>query len=182
MTDVRLVILDRDGVINFDSPDYIKSADEWEPIPGSLDAITRLTQAGIAVYIATNQAGVARGIFEMNSLEAIHEKLIEAVTSSGGVISGIEFCTHHPDDRCDCRKPAPGMLHRIAERSGIALAGQYFVGDSVKDVEAAEAAGCQPVLVLTVIGRATREERPDVAQVFDDLSAFADALLDGRLD
>ncbi|MCB1692796.1 MAG: D-glycero-beta-D-manno-heptose 1,7-bisphosphate 7-phosphatase [Pseudomonadales bacterium] len=167
------VILDRDGVINFDSPDYIKSPEEWVPIPGSLEAIAMLTRAGFDVYIATNQAGVARGKFTVEDLDAIHTKMRDAVENHGGKIAGIEYCPHHPDDDCDCRKPSPGMLRAIAKSLGASLAGHPFVGDSAKDLGAAEAAGCVPVLVLTGSGAETRRQRPDTRYVYDDLLAFA---------
>ncbi len=173
-----LVILDRDGVINFDSPDYIKSAEEWVPVPGSIDAIARLHRAGIQVFVATNQAGIARGKLTETSLAAIHEKMCAAVEDAGGALDGIEYCPHHPDDECTCRKPQPGMLLRISEISGIGLKGQYFVGDSLKDIRAAEAAGCNPVLVLTGNGAETRRSRPSLPLVFDDLAAFVDAILE----
>lgn len=177
----RLVILDRDGVINLDSPDYIKSAAEWTPIPGSIEAIARLYRNDVAVYVATNQAGIARGKLTTALLDDIHARLIQCVEAAGGRLAGIEYCPHHPDEQCDCRKPAPGMLHRIAKRSGFDLAGQYFVGDSLKDIRAAEAAGCVPVLVLTGNGQETRRLRPDLDHVFADLKAFSAALLSGEL-
>lgn len=177
----RVVILDRDGVINADSPDYIKSADEWLPIPGSLDAIARLHKHGIRVFVATNQAGIARGKLSADDLDQIHRKMEQAVAAAGGALEHIEFCPHHPDDGCRCRKPGPGMLEAIASRAGVSLKDQYFVGDSLKDIGAAEAAGCQPVLVLTGNGEHTRMQRPDLDRVFDDLAGFTDAYLAGQL-
>jgi D-glycero-D-manno-heptose 1,7-bisphosphate phosphatase len=170
-------VLDRDGVINLDSPDYIKSPEEWQPIPGSIEAIARFHAAGFKVFIATNQAGVARGKLTLDSLMAIHDKLNDAVTTAGGQIAGIEFCPHHPDERCTCRKPEPGMLHAIESQLGESLVGVPYVGDSLKDIHAAEAAGCLPVLVLTGNGEETLSLRPDLAQVYDNLLAFADAWL-----
>lgn len=173
----KIVILDRDGVINFDSPDYIKSADEWKPIPGSLEAIARLHNEGYRIYVATNQAGIARGKLTEQDLAAIHGRMLAAVEAAGGRIAGIQYCPHHPDDRCGCRKPEPGMLHAIAVEAGVPIAGQPYVGDSLKDLRAAEAAGCKPVLVLTGNGEETLRLNPDADAVFPDLLAFADALL-----
>ncbi len=173
----RLVILDRDGVINFDSPDYIKSADEWHPIPGSLEAIAELSRRGIKVWVATNQAGIARGRLTEAALKEIHSKMLNAVENTGGQINGIEYCPHHPDDHCSCRKPAPGMLVRIADQTGESLAAQYFVGDSLKDIRAAEAAGCKPVLVLTGNGEETHRMRPSLKHVYPDLASFVANLL-----
>lgn len=173
----KLVILDRDGVINVDSPDYIKSPAEWHPIPGSLEAIAQLHRSGYQVYVATNQAGVARGKLDLAKLAAIHSRMLDLVSQSGGRIDGIVFCPHHPDEGCLCRKPKPGMLLEICERSLTSPERVYFVGDSEKDIIAAEAAGCQPVLVLTGNGKATREQRPDIQTVFPDLLAFVTYLL-----
>lgn len=178
--ETRLVILDRDGVINFDSVDYIKSPDEWVPIPGSIEAIVRLHQAGFRVYVATNQAGIGRGILTQASLDAIHERLVTTVRTAGGDIAGIQFCPHHPDDECSCRKPRPGMLLAIEEVAGVPVRGQPFVGDSISDLLAAEAAGCEPVLVLTGNGPETARLDSPAARVFEDLAAFADTLLAGN--
>lgn len=172
-----VVILDRDGVINADSADYVKSPAEWRPLPGAIEAIRRLTDSGNNIYIATNQAGVARGIFSAADLAAIHQKMTDAVKSSGGAISRIFACLHHPDAGCDCRKPNPGMLLKIAAETGRALTGVPFVGDSLKDMDAARAAGCTPILVLTGNGATTLRtlktaDYPGLA-VFDNLLAFA---------
>lgn len=174
----KIVILDRDGVINFDSPDYIKSADEWRPIPGSLEAIAKLHKSGYRVYVATNQAGIARGKLSEVDLAAIHARMLAAVESAGGRIEGIQYCPHHPDERCGCRKPEPGMLHAIAEKAGVSIAGHPFVGDSLKDIRAAESAGCLPVLVRTGNGEETLRLHPDVTAVFDDLLSFVESLID----
>lgn len=173
----RLVILDRDGVINFDSPDYIKSPEEWVPIPGSIEAIARLHQHGVTIYVATNQAGIARGKLTAADLEAVHRKMRSTVSAAGGEIAGIQFCPHHPDDNCDCRKPAPGMLLAIEALSGIPLDGQPYVGDSMKDICAANAAGCEPVLVLTGNGRETAKMIHPGPAIFKDLATFTDYYL-----
>ena len=170
----RIVILDRDGVINEDSPDYIKTPDEWIPIPGSMEAIALLHRRGFKVYVATNQAGIARGKLSEDSLHAIHEKMQQAVKTTGGKISGIQYCPHHPDEKCHCRKPEPGMLYKIAEETGIELTGTPYVGDSLKDIRAAETAGCNPVLVLTGNGAETYQIRSNLAHVYKDLLSFAE--------
>ena len=172
---MKLVVLDRDGTINHDSDQYIKSPAEWKPIKGSLEAIARLTQAGYRVVIATNQSGLARGLFDMATLNAIHDAMHRAVHQAGGRIDAIFFCPHRDEDRCDCRKPKPGMLLEIARRMNVELEGVPAVGDSLRDLQAAVAAGAQPVLVLTGKGRRTREAGglPRGTAVYADLAAFA---------
>ncbi|WP_323011772.1 D-glycero-beta-D-manno-heptose 1,7-bisphosphate 7-phosphatase [Castellaniella sp.] len=182
---MKLIILDRDGVINQDSDDYIKSPDEWEAIPGSLEAIGRLSQAGWRVVVATNQSGLARGLFSMETLGAIHQRMHQAVSAAGGQIDAIFFCPHKPDENCDCRKPKPGMLHDIARRLDVRLEGIPFVGDTLRDLQAGATVGCAPWLVLTGKGRQTWEtsgtcgELPAGTEVRDDLAAVVDALLKG---
>ena len=171
------VILDRDGVINEDSPDYIKSPEEWIPVDGSVEAIAALTRAGIAVYVATNQAGVPRGKLTLTSLTSIHQKMLGRITAAGGEIKEIACCLHHPDDGCECRKPKPGMLLGLAQRHELDLSQGYFVGDSTKDLEAATAAGCTGILVLTGNGQATLRENSAYHPVFSDLAAFVQYLL-----
>ncbi len=171
----KLILLDRDGVINFDSPDYIKSPDEWQPIPGSLEAIARLQGAGRLIAVCTNQAGVARGTLSSASLDAIHAKLRRALAECGAVLDHLACCTHHPDLGCRCRKPAPGMLLDCLQLFGIAADDACFVGDSARDLEAAKAAGCRGVLVRTGNGEATwRGLEPPFPDTFENLSAFAD--------
>ena len=136
---MKLIILDRDGVINEDSDDYIKSTDEFIPLPDSLEAIARLNHAGYTVMVATNQSGIARGLFSIDTLNAIHSKLRRELSTYGGRVDGIFFCPHGPDDHCDCRKPAPGLLYEIAERTGRSLEGVPAVGDSLRDIQAAQA-------------------------------------------
>ena len=173
---LKIVILDRDGVINEDSPAYIKSVAEWHPIPGSLEAIALLCQAGYRVYIASNQSGIGRGLLDYDALFAIHERLQRAVAELGGRIDGIAFAPEHPDHASEKRKPAPGMLKDLARRLGISLDGVPFVGDSGSDLEAARAAGARPVLVLTGNGRRTRaNEMGEDAEVYEDLMGFARA-------
>jgi D-glycero-D-manno-heptose 1,7-bisphosphate phosphatase len=174
---MKLVILDRDGVINFDSDRYIKSPAEWKPIPGSLQAIARLTQAGYRVVIASNQSGIDRGLFDMDTLNAIHDKMHNAVIAAGGRIDAIFYCPHSSDSDCDCRKPKPGMFERIAERFNTDLADAYAIGDSLRDLQAAVAAGAQPVLVLS--GKGTLEEDwvPEGTLVYLDLAAAVDHIL-----
>ena len=175
---MKLVILDRDGTINHDSDEYIKSPEELRPIKGSLEAIARLTQADYRVVVATNQSGIARGLFDTRTLFAIHDTLLRALAQVGGRIDAFFFCPHKADDRCACRKPQPGMLLEVARRFNVALDDTYMVGDAQRDLEAAAAAGAKPVLVLTGSGAATREEGklPPGTRVFPDLAAFAEHL------
>ena len=170
---MKLVILDRDGVINHDSDQYLKSPEEWKPIPGSLAAIARLNQAGYRVVVASNQSGVGRGLFETDTLMAIHDKMIKALAQVGGRIDAIFFCPHTHADNCECRKPKPGMYKEIAARFNADLAGVPAVGDSMRDLQAALAVGAQPMLVLTGKGRKTQvdPELPPGTPVFADLAA-----------
>ncbi len=170
------VILDRDGVINEDSVDYIKSAEEWTPLAGSLEAIALLTSSDIDVYIATNQAGIARGKLTLEALNGIHRKLIHEVEAAGGRVIDIKYCPHHPDENCWCRKPNPGLLEDLATHHHLNLSEGCYVGDSLKDLRAAESAGCEGVLVLTGNGVETQHLRPHHKPVFSDLLAFARAI------
>jgi len=172
---MKLVILDRDGTINQDSEQYIKSPAEWKPIAGSLEAIARLTQDGWRVAVATNQSGIARGLFDMSTLNAIHSEMHRAVVQAGGRIDAIFFCPHAADSNCECRKPKPGMLREIASRFDVELKGVPVIGDSARDVAAAAAAGAQPWLVLTGKGRQTREagDLPKGTEIAADLAAIA---------
>ena len=175
---MKLVILDRDGTINHDSDNYIKSPGEWRPIDGSLEAIARLTQAGYRVVVATNQSGIARGLFDTATLIAIHDVLARAAALAGGRIDAFFFCPHAADSACACRKPKPGMLLEVARRFNVSLADVCMVGDAQRDLEAAAAAGARPVLVLTGKGKKTHDEGdlPPDTQVFPDLAAFAEHL------
>ncbi len=175
---MKLVILDRDGTINFDSEHYIKSIEEWLPIKGSLEAIARLTHAGYRIVVATNQSGIARGLFTTRVLFDIHDALQRAAVQAGGRIDAFFFCPHAANARCQCRKPEPGMLLEVARRFNIALQDTYMVGDALRDVQAAAAAGARPVLVLTGKGQKTQAEGslPPGTQVFADLAAFAEYL------
>ena len=187
---VSLVILDRDGVINHDSDDYIKSPDEWQPLPGSLEAIARLCRADYTVIVATNQAGVGRGFFSLEMLIRIHRKMASSIRDKGGRLNSVFFCPHSPADQCGCRKPKPGMLLEISDRLGVRLSGVPVVGDSLRDLEAAAAAGAMPVMVKTGRGRLTQEKLSQgelshtlgQTPVYADLAAFTDAVLDGRLE
>ena len=155
---MKLVILDRDGVINFDSDAYIKRPVEWKAIPGSLEAIALLTQAGCHVAVATNQAGVGRGLFEMATLNAIHDKMHRAVGLAGGRIDAVFYCPHAQEADCSCRKPKPGLLEEIGRRFGASLVGVPSIGDSLRDLQATAAVGAQPILVLTGKGAKTRRD------------------------
>jgi len=172
---VKLIVLDRDGTINYDSDQYIKSPAEWKPIPGSLEAIARLNHGGWRVVLATNQSGLARGLFDMATLNAIHAEMHRAVAHAGGRIDAIFFCPHAADANCACRKPKPGMLHEIARRLNVELAGVPVVGDSLKDLQAAAAVGARPMLVLTGKGKRTREagDLPPGTEIYPDLAAVA---------
>ncbi len=175
---MKLIILDRDGVINYDSEQFIKNPEEWRPIPGSLEAIARLNQAGYRVVVATNQSGIGRGLFDMPMLNAIHDKMHKSLALVGGRIDAIFFCPHTNDAQCDCRKPKSGMLEEIAVRYGISLAGVPAVGDSLRDLEAASRMGASPCLVLTGKGEMTQAKGglPQNTLVFPDLAAVASAL------
>jgi len=175
---MKLIILDRDGVINHDSDQYIKSPEEWKPIPGSLEAIARLTQWGWRVVVCTNQSGVGRGLFVMDTLNAIHDKMVRAVSQAGGRIDAIFFCPHTNADKCACRKPKPGMFREIAERYNVDLAGVPAIGDSLRDLQAAQAVGAQPILVLTGKGQKTHADPslPSGTPVFPDLAAAVASL------
>ena len=177
----KLIVLDRDGVVNHDSTQYIKSPDEWRPIPGSLEAIARLNHAGFRVVVATNQSGVGRGLYDMATLNAIHEKMHKALAQVGGRLDAIFFCPHTADSKCDCRKPKPGMLHEIGRRFGVEMTGVPIVGDGLRDLQAAEAIGAQPMLVLTGNGEKTLRDGgfPKNTVIFPDLAFAASALLAG---
>jgi len=172
---MKLVILDRDGVINFDSDQFIKSPEEWKPIPGSLAAIARLNQQGYRVVVATNQSGIGRGLFGMDMLNAIHDKMLKAAAQAGARIDAVFFCPHTNADGCDCRKPKSGMLHEIATRYNTDLTGVPVVGDSLRDLQSASAAGAQPMLVMTGKGvkTATDPALPPETLLFPDLAAAA---------
>ena len=177
-----LVILDRDGVINHDSDEYIKSADEWQPLPGSIGAIAELSSKGFTVAVASNQSGLARGLFDQVALDDMHQKMLRLVDDAGGRISKIVICPHGPDDGCDCRKPLPGLLEQLGRHFHTDLAGVPVIGDALRDLEAAAAVGAQPILVRTGKGRGTEEALPERfarVPIFDDLAGAARALLDG---
>jgi len=176
---VRLIVLDRDGVINYDSEQFIKSPDEWRPVPGSLEAIARLNHAGFRVVVATNQSGLGRGLFDMATLIAIHEKMHKALALAGGRIDAVFYCPHTADSNCACRKPKAGMLEEIGRRFGVDLTGVPCVGDGVRDLLAAEAIQAQPILVLTGKGEKTLREGnfPRNTVIFPDLAFVATALL-----
>ena len=175
---MKLIILDRDGVINADSEQFIKSPEEWKPIPGSLEAIARLNQWGWRVVVASNQSGVGRGLFGMDMLNAINDKMVRSLAQVGGRLDAIFFCTHAADSTCECRKPKSGLFQQIADRFNVDLNGVPCVGDSLRDLQAGVRLGCAPYLVLTGKGMLTREnpELPPATQIFPDLDALATAL------
>ncbi|RDU99809.1 D-glycero-beta-D-manno-heptose 1,7-bisphosphate 7-phosphatase [Trinickia dinghuensis] len=170
----KLVVLDRDGVINVDSDAFIKTPDEWIAIPGSLEAIARLNQAGYRVAVATNQSGIGRGLFDMATLNAMHEKMHRAAAVLGGRIDAVFFCPHTAEDQCECRKPKPGMLQAIVDRFEIDPAATPTVGDSLRDLQAGAALGFPTHLVLTGKGKKTLAAGglPEGTKVHDDLKAF----------
>lgn len=165
------IILDRDGVINFDSDNYIKSPDEWIPIPESPEAIALLNQAGFEILIATNQSGIGRGYYTLDILNAIHNKMHNTLTIAGATIKEIFFCPHLPDAGCECRKPKLGLLNAMKAKYQLDFASTYFIGDSHVDMKAATAAGCQPLLVLTGNGAKTLKNYPEFNTIprFDNL-------------
>lgn len=169
---MKLVILDRDGVINFDSPQFIKNPHEWNPIPGSLEAIALLNQSGFRVALATNQSGIERGLFDMATLNAIHDKMHRALAQFGGRIDALFYCPHAAEANCSCRKPKPGMLEEIARRFAMDLKDVPNVGDSLRDLQAGEALGTQNILVRTGKGTKTLAEGnlPENTWVCDDLA------------
>ncbi len=179
---MKLIILDRDGVINEDSDDYIKSTDEWIPIPGSLDAIARLNHAGYSVAIASNQSGIARGYFSLETLAAMNVKMNDMLSPLGGRVDAMFFCPHGPKDGCDCRKPRPGMLTEIGNRFQTGLSDVLFVGDNINDIKAAQAAGAKPVIVRTGKGEQTAnsiaENNMNNIPVYDDLAGVVNSILE----
>ncbi|MFA6121446.1 MAG: D-glycero-beta-D-manno-heptose 1,7-bisphosphate 7-phosphatase [Sideroxydans sp.] len=176
---MKLIILDRDGVINFDSDQFIKSPEEWRPIPGSLEAIARLNQAGYRVAVATNQSGIGRGLFDMPTLNAIHDKMHKSLAQVGGRVDAIFFCPHTNDANCECRKPKSGMIEEISARFGVSLKGVPAVGDSLRDLEAAGRLGAQPYLVLTGKGTKTQAKGglPEGTLIHTDLASVVSSLL-----
>jgi len=177
---MKCVILDRDGVINFDSDQFIKSPDEWRPIPGSLEAIARLNQAGFRVVVASNQSGVGRGLFDMATLNTIHAKMHKLTAQAGGRIDAVFFCPHAADSKCACRKPRPGLFQEIGSRLHMDLKTVFAVGDALRDVEAALAVGAKPILVRTGKGMKTLAagQLPQDIPVFDNLLQAAQAIID----
>ncbi|MCK5263536.1 MAG: D-glycero-beta-D-manno-heptose 1,7-bisphosphate 7-phosphatase [Gammaproteobacteria bacterium] len=180
---MKLIILDRDGVINQDSDAYIKSADEWIPLPGSLEAIAKLNRAGYTVAVATNQSGLSRGYFDLKTLSAMHRKMEVLLSEHGGQIDAVFYCPHDPKDGCQCRKPSPGLLHDIGERFQTSLENVFFIGDTISDMKAATAAGAKPILVRTGKGEKTEllldENGFSQVPVHHDLGSVVDSILSG---
>jgi D-glycero-D-manno-heptose 1,7-bisphosphate phosphatase len=181
----KLIILDRDGVINQDSDDYVKSLEEWIPLEGSCEAIADLSKAGYTIAVATNQSGLARGYFSVDDLEAMHGQMNTLVEEAGGEITTIKYCPHGPDDGCDCRKPLAGLVDQIEEELGISAEGAWFIGDSLRDLQAGLSKGCKPALVMTGKGEKTLlkmlttdvEAKIKQAPVYTDLAHFVRKLL-----
>lgn len=178
---MKLIILDRDGVLNQDSDEYVKSVDEWLPLAGSMEAVGRLCQAGYTLAVATNQSGLARGYFALTDLHAMHAKMEQLAAGFGGSFDYIAYCPHGPDDQCDCRKPLAGLIHEIEDKLQTSAVGAWMVGDSIRDLEAGIKAGCKPALVRTGKGsnseKSLAEKSLTDTPVFDDLASFADYLL-----
>lgn len=179
---MKLLILDRDGTINQDSDDFVKSPEEWVPLPGALEAIARLNHAGWHVVLASNQSGLGRGLFDVAALNAMHAKMHKALAALGGRIDAVFYCPHGPDEGCRCRKPMPGLFEQIGERFGVELKGVPVVGDSMRDLQAGVLVGCEPHLVLTGKGEAFRglplpEGFPPGTVKHEDLPAFAEYLV-----
>lgn len=174
----NIVFLDRDGVINVDSKDFIKSPDEWQPITNSLEAIALLSQAGFKVVVVTNQSGIGRGLFTVETLDTMHDKMRQLTAEKGGSIEAIYYCPHAPEIDCDCRKPKPGLLHQFHQDTGIPLQGLFFVGDAWRDVQTALAVGAKPLLVKTGKGMRTITDHPEWdIPVFEDLYAAAEYIV-----
>lgn len=179
---MKLVIVDRDGTVCVEREGYIQTPDEWEALPGALDAIARLNQAGYHVVVAANMPGLGRGLFDSAALNAIHTKMAKQLAAVGGRVEAIFFCPHAPEEACSCRKPAPGLFQKIGERYKIDLKQVHAVGNSLSDAQAAHAAGCVPHLVLT--GRHAPQadaplppDYPAATRVHADLAAFATAFI-----
>jgi D-glycero-D-manno-heptose 1,7-bisphosphate phosphatase len=187
MNPLKLIVLDRDGTINQDRDDFVKSPDEWVPIPGALEAIARLNHAGWHTVVATNQSGLARGVFDTAMLNAVHLRMNQALAAVGGRIDAVFFCPHGPSEGCRCRKPLPGLFELIGERYGIEMAGVPLVGDSLRDLQAGAAVGCACHLVRTGKGARLADAQLDElrqqipgTQVHADLAAFAEHLIQGE--
>lgn len=175
-----LIILDRDGVINYDSDAYIRSPEEWRPLPGSLEGVAALTAAGFRIVVASNQSGIGRGLFSEADLAAIHAKMTRAVEAAGGALAGVYHCPHRPEDGCECRKPLPGLLRRIARDFRRPLDGVALIGDKASDVDAARAVNARPMLVLTGRGSETARRLGASVETYADLQAAVQHLLAAR--
>jgi D-glycero-D-manno-heptose 1,7-bisphosphate phosphatase len=177
---MKLIVLDRDGVVNQDSDSFVKSAEEWIPIPGSLEAICRLCHNGYRVVLASNQSGLGRGLFTIDDLNDMHRKMQRELVQMGGQIEAVFFCPHAPEDRCRCRKPLPGLFEQVRHRFQLDMGSVPAVGDSLRDIQAAREAGALPILVLTGKGKRTLASHPEEIKgvpLFSDLHAVADSLL-----
>lgn len=175
----KLIILDRDGVINYDSDEYVKSVDEWIELPGSMQALAKLTKAGYRIAVATNQSGISRGYFNEKTLTAMHKKMIDLAAEAGAKFDYIAHCPHGPDDNCDCRKPLPGLIEQIETALGMSAKDYFIVGDSLRDLQAGQAKGMKAALVLTGKGQRTLDKGVGLegVPVFKDLNTFVDELL-----
>lgn len=179
---MKIIILDRDGVINQDSDNYIKSLEEWKPIPGSIEAISRLYHADYRIVVITNQSGISRGYFNLETLNKMHNKLINLVRQNGAEIEAIFFCPHAPDQNCICRKPKPGLFLELSKRMSVDLTNIPAIGDSLRDLQAAKAVGAKPILVKTGKGKRTIKKSEEFLnheniEIYEDLAEFVDKFL-----
>lgn len=177
MRDYKAVLLDRDGVVNFESNDYIKSPQEWHPIPGSIEAITKLTQRGVPVIIVTNQSGVGRGLYDEATLADIHQKMLTTIESQGGKIRAIYHCPHVPSDQCECRKPNPGMVKQALKELNLAAEEVVLIGDSLRDIVAAQTCGCDAVVVMTGYGAITQTKVSANTPIYGSLAEWVEDFL-----
>lgn len=176
---MSFIILDRDGVINYDSAEYIKSPEEWQAIPGSLEAIAQLNRHGFRVLVVTNQSGIGRGFYDIETLDNIHEKFLRELAAVGGYVDEIFFCPHHPNDGCTCRKPKPGLFYKLQEKYPVNFAETFFIGDSLGDVQVAKVVGCEPLFVLSGKGDEALSAYPEFASVlrFPHLTSAVDYVI-----
>jgi len=174
---MRLIVLDRDGTLNENPEDFLRSPEDWTPIPGALEAVARLNQGGWRVVVATNQSGLGRGLFDVATLNAMHARMHKELAAAGARVEAVFFCPHAPEEGCDCRKPAPGLFQQIARRMKVAPSSVVAAGDSVRDAMAASAAGCEAHLIASGPAAEVGADLPAGTRIHPDLGAFADFIL-----